>query len=228
LYRTNRQAEALVEAFKKSSIPFHVVGPLGPGLQKFLEHLRTCVPVGAPPEPGATLTGLIKKEARAQGLEEGLLEFLLLRAGGHSVPGGPSRPGGRETLDAFIDEMVLSAPSDNYDIKADKVNLMTLHMSKGLEFEVVFITGAEDGLVPLRLKGRDTDTEEERRLFYVGITRARKTLYLLHAAKRRTFGEPIEAGRSPFLAEIPADLMDVQSVKKRKKTRRPVQEGLFE
>jgi DNA helicase-2/ATP-dependent DNA helicase PcrA len=96
----------------------------------------------------------------------------------------------------------------------------------GLEFEVVFITGVEDGLVPLGLK--DTDTEEERRLFYVGITRARKTLYLIHAAKRRAFGKPTEAGRSPFLDEIPADLVDVQEIKKRKKTRRPVQEGLFE
>jgi superfamily I DNA/RNA helicase len=92
----------------------------------------------------------------------------------------------------------------------------------------------EDGLPALFVHGPHGKHQvepagpEERRLFYVGITRARKTLYLIHAAWRRVFGKPVEAKRSPFLAEIPADLVDVQEIKKRKKTRRPVQEGLFE
>jgi hypothetical protein len=83
------------------------------------------------------------------------------------------------------------------------VSLLTLHAAKGLEFAVVFLVGCEDGLLPLRLPGgapADEDVAEERRLFFVGLTRAQDRLYLSHAARRYRYGSERETSPSPFLA----------------------------
>ena len=82
---------------------------------------------------------------------------------------------------------------------------MTLHAAKGLEFPVVFICGVEDGLVPFR--ERDADLAEERRLFYVGMTRAEEELVLLRARSRQRYGERVQGALSPFVEEIPAQLL---------------------
>jgi len=91
---------------------------------------------------------------------------------------------------------------------ADSVSMMTLHNAKGLEFPAVFITGLEDGLFPLRRAQDEPEMmEEERRLFYVGITRAMRTLYLSHARSRRRNGETLQSIPSSFLKPIPAEMV---------------------
>lgn len=93
-----------------------------------------------------------------------------------------------------------------------KVNLMTIHAAKGLEFDTVFVAGLEEGLVPhaRALEEGESNLEEERRLFYVAITRAKRRLHLSACRTRRRRGQPVEALPSPFLQELPADLLEVQ------------------
>jgi DNA helicase-2/ATP-dependent DNA helicase PcrA len=90
-----------------------------------------------------------------------------------------------------------------HDPRAQKVAVMTMHASKGREFEVVFITGVEPGVVPLDVEGFSTDPEEERRLLYVAVTRAKKLVVLSHAARRSLFGKQLPGGPSPFLSVLP-------------------------
>ena len=106
----------------------------------------------------------------------------------------------------LLDKMLLSQDYDPYAQAAEHVHLMTLHASKGLEFPVVFVVGCEDGLVPLRHGGVASDVEEERRLFYVAMTRARERLYLVRSSKRMLFGETRPTRPSPFLTDIEEQL----------------------
>jgi ATP-dependent DNA helicase Rep len=92
----------------------------------------------------------------------------------------------------------------------DSVQLMTLHAAKGLEFPHVYIIGVEENILPHRNSIDDGNIEEERRLAYVGITRARQTLTLSHASKRRQFGESVDCAPSRFIEELPADLLTFQ------------------
>jgi DNA helicase-2/ATP-dependent DNA helicase PcrA len=122
------------------------------------------------------------------------------------------RPGeGHEVvgLDGFLEEVALVTDVDRWDESADRVTLMTLHNAKGLEFPIVFITGMEDGLFPIsRAMESPTDLEEERRLCYVGITRARERLFLSHANLRRRYGGTTASLRSRFIDEIPDELIN--------------------
>ncbi|MDE3216177.1 MAG: UvrD-helicase domain-containing protein [Gemmatimonadota bacterium] len=116
---------------------------------------------------------------------------------------------GLTPLDLFLQRATLVADVDKLAADADAITLMTLHNAKGLEFPVVFITGLEDGLFPLARAYDDPPMlEEERRLFYVGITRAERRLYLLHAESRRRNGEFLPSRPSSFLAAIPDGLLD--------------------
>src|SRR5690606_30832681 len=91
------------------------------------------------------------------------------------------------------------------------VTLMTLHAAKGLEFPIVFLPGLEDGLLPhFNTQGRPEDVEEERRLFYVGMTRARERLLLATCRRRRIAGRYQDQMASPFLAEVPERLLEVE------------------
>ena len=109
----------------------------------------------------------------------------------------------------FLEEISLQTDTDGYDTDADKVALMTVHAAKGLEFPHVFIVGMDQDLFPHRGMGRAADEEEERRLFYVGITRAMTTLTLLTAQARLRFGRTTFAMHSLFLTEIPEELTEV-------------------
>ena len=112
-------------------------------------------------------------------------------------------------LDLFLQQVALVADVDRHDPDADAVTLMTLHNAKGLEFPVVFISGLEDGLFPLaRAYDDPSKLEEERRLFYVGITRAKDKLYLSHARHRRRAGEVMYGRLSPFVDAIPLGLIE--------------------
>ena len=116
-------------------------------------------------------------------------------------------------LDGFLENVALVTDIDSWDDRANAVTLMTLHAAKGLEFPVIFIAGCEDGLLPL-IRETDAnpeveDIEEERRLFYVGMTRAKEKLYLSCAAVRRTYGNFTWTRQSPFLSEINEEHLDV-------------------
>ncbi len=113
------------------------------------------------------------------------------------------------SLEAFLEEVSLITDIDRWDDQKDAVTMMTLHSAKGLEFPVVFITGLEDGLFPLsRNIEQGNDLEEERRLFYVGITRAKERLLLSAASRRSRFGNTLWSEPSRFLGEIPPDLIE--------------------
>ena len=113
-----------------------------------------------------------------------------------------------DALDRLLEETALVADQDSYEGDADAVTLITLHAAKGLEFPVVFIAGLEEGLFPhSRALDDERQLEEERRLAYVGITRAKRRLYLSHAWRRATWGMGQASVPSRFLLEIPAELM---------------------
>jgi len=105
-------------------------------------------------------------------------------------------------LRAFLESTALQQEADAYDPRADRVTLMTLHAAKGLEFPVVFMVGCEEGLLPYQRSGEETDVNEERRLFYVGMTRAQHKLVLLHARSRVLFGQRLEQPASRFVNDI--------------------------
>jgi len=120
----------------------------------------------------------------------------------------PASPGVPE----FLERVSLVADSDQIPDQTEDtgvVTLMTLHTAKGLEFPVVFLTGLEDGVFPhMRSLGDATELEEERRLAYVGVTRARERLYLSRAVVRSAWGAPSHNPASRFLDEVPVDLVD--------------------
>lgn len=129
----------------------------------------------------------------------------------------------------YINELSLITPADAYDPRADAVTLMTMHMAKGLEFRVVFITGVEDGLIPYTLRKDNSDIEEERRLFYVGMTRAKDDLYLIHSRNRFIYGQRLTPAPSPFLADIPDKFIQSNIIADRAKRKKEEdrQMGLF-
>ncbi|MGH2427509.1 MAG: ATP-dependent helicase, partial [Candidatus Limnocylindria bacterium] len=113
-----------------------------------------------------------------------------------------------EGLARFLEEVALVSDQDELEDVPDRVTLITLHAAKGLEFPVVFIVGLEEGLLPHRRALEDErELEEERRLAYVGMTRAKDRLYLVHAHHRSTYGVGAQAEASRFLAELPEELL---------------------
>ncbi len=113
------------------------------------------------------------------------------------------------TLGAFLEEISLMTDIDNYDAETDSVVMMTLHSAKGLEFPVVFIPGMEDGVFPSMATIMESgELNEERRLAYVGITRAKEKLYLIKTRERMLFGSTTHNRESRFVTEIPSSLID--------------------
>jgi DNA helicase-2/ATP-dependent DNA helicase PcrA len=114
-----------------------------------------------------------------------------------------------EGIDAFLENIALVSDQDTLDVSTNVPTLMTLHAAKGLEFPVVFIVGLNDGTLPhIRSFDDPEEMQEERRLFYVGITRAENQLFLLHSLNRYTYGYAEAADPSRFLADIPYDFLD--------------------
>ncbi|MCP3766566.1 MULTISPECIES: DNA helicase PcrA [Streptomyces] len=187
-----------------------------------MEDLRTIVESGAGPatvlEAVLERTGYLAElqastdpqdETRIENLQElaaVALEFEQERGEGAAAPGAAA-PGG--TLADFLEQVALVADSDQIPDEDEDgsgvITLMTLHTAKGLEFPVVFLTGMEDGVFPhMRALGETKELEEERRLAYVGITRARERLYLTRSTLRSAWGQPSYNPPSRFLEEIPA------------------------
>lgn len=126
-----------------------------------------------------------------------------------SVKTYADQKGPEASLSGFLEEAALISDLDSYDQETDVVVLMTMHSAKGLEFDYVFIVGMEEGVFPSELsRFSEEDMEEERRLCYVGITRARKELYLSCSQSRMIFGQTRRNRPSRFLEEIDATLLD--------------------
>jgi DNA helicase-2/ATP-dependent DNA helicase PcrA len=215
LYRTSSQADTLSEAFARSGIPFqqrsHERLADVPSVQELIGEVRgillerISVPRGDA-SSARRLSGLSGSEAlevaasRVRERTTDIDRFLpVLRALAESA----------RDAEELVDMLLVGVDADLWDARAEAVSLLTLHAAKGLEFSVVFIVGCEDGLLPLRFgPNADVDSAEERRLFFVGMTRARRRLILLHAARRATRGEVRDSQRSPFLDSIRMDLLE--------------------
>lgn len=115
------------------------------------------------------------------------------------------------TLNDFLDSVSLASDLDNYSETSDQVTLMTLHSAKGLEFPIVFIVGMEENLLPHYNSTINGQVEEERRLFYVGITRAKEKVYLAGASRRMVFGKIQGSIPSRFISELPEDLIKLEA-----------------
>jgi len=152
-----------------------------------------------------------KEDSEAQSRLENIQEFLSAAQEFTEERGaGAAAPEEVDDLTAFLDHVSLVADIDTWN--ADRgVSVMTLHSAKGLEFKVVFIGGLEDGLLPhFNAQGGREDIEEERRLLYVGMTRAEERLFLSSCRRRRIAGRYQDQMESPFVAEIPPDLVRIQ------------------
>jgi superfamily I DNA/RNA helicase len=254
LYRTNAQAEAMEDAFRASGIPHQVLGgkyqSQRKGVTSSLSFLRALVnPAGD--SYARKFSGRLPEGIDAAWVErfhglQGMLpvdEFLksiredpIIRehCDGELFPlledlADQYRDMATgEALRRVFDELVLLTPADDFRQGAEAVTLMTMHMAKGLEFRVVFIAGVEDGLIPYTMKREDPNVEEERRLFYVGMTRAMDELVLICARNRFLYGGRLERVPSPFLKEIPVEFTDQKHIPERiRKLKRDDQMGLF-
>jgi DNA helicase-2/ATP-dependent DNA helicase PcrA len=143
--------------------------------------------------------GTIEAQGRAENLEQ-------LVGVGHEFDA--AAPPGEGTLGNFLQEIALLADADSRSDEEGLVTLMTVHNAKGLEYPIVFIAGCEDGVFPHSRALDEGGLEEERRLFYVGVTRAMRELYLTYALRRAVFGADRSGLRSRFLDELPAELLD--------------------
>jgi DNA helicase II / ATP-dependent DNA helicase PcrA len=213
LYRTEAQAASLSEALARSGIPFrkhsHVALVHEPGVQALLDALGSCAAENDLVARLRQAADHISAENGDKAASELALQRLLPLA--ESCGGDEAR---------FRDALALARDSDFWDARAEGVALLTLHAAKGLEFACVFIVGLEDGVLPLHWgKQEDIAPEglaEERRLFYVGMTRARDRLVLCRALKRLWRGRVRAQAPSLFLADIESELLKQQQAEPRR------------
>jgi DNA helicase-2/ATP-dependent DNA helicase PcrA len=212
LYRTDAQAEPLGQALTRAGLPFqkgsHDLLERRTGVPEMVREMRLASPGGA---GDAAVADRLRRAVRtlAARAADPAAE-VDVRAAGEVLAPLARRCG--SDLERFLTEISLGAETDALDPRADAVTLLTLHAAKGLEFEVVFLAGCEKDLLPLWLPGQSAMTEaelaEERRLLFVGITRARARLYLTCASRRTRHGSTRETGPSPFVAAIDPTLLD--------------------
>ena len=204
LYRTEAQLAPIAEALDRSGMPFQrrshrrlldhpgvsaILDYLheNPGSRSLRDRIETAGPWG----------DLDAKEQREA------CELLIPVASAYG-----------EDLERFLFDLALGTEIDTWDPRADRISLLTLHAAKGLEFPVVFIVGCEKGLLPLTWgAGTPAELDEERRLFYVGVTRAKTRLYLTRARKRLWRGKVRELPPSPYLADIEERLLERHRVR---------------
>lgn len=153
--------------------------------------------------------GTLESQARIENIEE----FLSVTKNFDDSPENQTSEPGLEKLSRFLNDLALIADTDDGDKTNSEVTLMTLHAAKGLEFPVVFLIGMEENVFPLSRAAEDIDElEEERRLAYVGITRAEKILYLTNAYSRLLFGRTNYNRPTRFIQEISSDLLTYQGL----------------
>jgi DNA helicase-2/ATP-dependent DNA helicase PcrA len=208
LYRTSAQAAVLGEALARRGFPFqrrsHARLAEMAGVPEIVAAMRPAFP-GSDPLPIAE--GLAEAVRRALAACDDAEARVAIQFAADVL--GPLATRCGADLDRFLDEIAIGAEVDAWDPRADRITLLTLHAAKGLEFPVVFVAGCDDGLLPLRpWRGAEVDYAEERRLLFVGLTRATTRLEVLTAAKRTLRGEVTECSPSPFLSSIDPALLD--------------------
>ncbi|MFI5841098.1 UvrD-helicase domain-containing protein [Catenuloplanes sp. NPDC051500] len=215
LYRTDAQSGPILDALGRAGIPVqkrsHNRLRDRAGVSAIARELRHADGLGGSVAARVRLTGQVLAERFATPTLDAaatvepadiwsavdILKPLALRCG--------------DDLQLFLGEIALGAEVDTLDPRAEAVTLLTLHAAKGLEFPVVFLVGCEDGLLPMRFPGEkpsSDDVDEERRLFFVGLTRAQDRLYVSHAARRYRYGAERESVPTPFLNDIDTGLFE--------------------
>ena len=226
LYRTEAQAAVLAEALQRSGLPFqqrsHRRLLEHPGVTAIMDALReapgagpiraridvACSAVERPSgeRPETPRPGERRKRRDARPAAEAPEASVLLEARELLRPLAGACG---DDLERFLSALSLDTEIDTWDPRADRISLLTLHAAKGLEFPVVFIAGCENGLLPLTWgKAEPAALDEERRLFYVGVTRAKTKLYLCRAKKRLWRGKVRELPPSPYLADVEERLLE--------------------
>ncbi|AGL21666.1 UvrD-helicase domain-containing protein [Actinoplanes sp. N902-109] len=213
LYRTDSQSQAVVDALSRAGVPVqkrsHNRLRDRPGVQVLARELRHAGGSGALPARVKQAAQVLAQRYATPTLDAEQLAPEDVWAAAELLMPLAHRIGDDPTV--FLEEIATGAEVDALDPRAEAVNLLTLHAAKGLEFPVVFLVGCEDGLLPLRWpRGTPSDDEvaEERRLFFVGLTRAQDRLYVTHAARRFRHGSEREQTPSPFLDAIDAGLFE--------------------
>ena len=198
LYRTSSQLKPLIEALERSGMPYvKLSDDLLCDRKPVINLLKKLNDTGSLVSQIETLENEFKCE-----IEDYILKYLKDVAGGC------------ENKKDFIHQISLVKESDTLDLRADRISLMTLHASKGLEFNCVFVAGLENGIIPLYRAETPEEIEEERRLLYVGMTRAKERLFLSRAVKRNVFGMTKCLEVSPFLTKIEQDLINFSKYEK--------------
>jgi len=204
LYRTEAQSEAVAAALSRCGLPFELRShkPLldRPTARQLASMLETSVDQRPLRERAFTIVQTLISEGQVDSDEA----WALLRL----IEPMLSSVADVQTL---IESLSVGIETDSWDPRAERISLMTLHASKGLEFKVVFIIACELGLLPLTFDGAlaARDVEEERRLLYVGMTRAKTRLFLTHAKQRKLRGRKRKMAPSPFIGEIERTLVEL-------------------
>jgi uncharacterized protein (TIGR00375 family) len=207
LYRTDAQSAALREAFDRAGIPFKKSSPAPIAGKAAVRAALAALKREEASSGSADLTARIawaieRVRQESDAADEAALAEARHWLGALAVSGEVA---GSETL--FREQAAICTEADFWDPRADRVSLLTMHAAKGLEFPVVFIVGLENGLLPFSWDGNEEqNSAEERRLFYVAMTRAKDRLYLVNAAQRFWRGKQRGLPPSPFLNDIPAEL----------------------
>ena len=251
LYRFGALSHPLIEAFKRSGIPYQTAGDtsfyeskeikemlsylwfifnpesnlyrekINSRILPLLEELRWSFETKQVAELIAGIQKFLTANSLINEKQNELIHKLTLKA----------KPFEKRLKD-FLETTTLQKETDEYNHRADRVTLMTLHASKGLEFPVVFIIGCEENLIPYKRENKPFDLEEERRLFYVGMTRAQEKLVLTHTKWRLLFGETQNNSPSSFLNDIETAIKELKKADLKKKRKRKKEEdtgqlGLF-
>ncbi len=235
LYRTDAQSSAVIEALERSGIPYQKRSHNRLTKRPEVRVLLSALGHGAL-EKKTTKTRRRQKTVLDRLNAEAVRLATLTEASGDKTSGALGPAAFRQAvelvaplakrhgndLQGFLAEVALGAEMDTWDPRAERVSLLTLHAAKGLEFPIVFIIGCEDGLLPLRFSTddlEDDELDEERRLFFVGITRARTRLYLSYTRRRSWRGELRDRKPSPFLSDINGSLVEMRQSDERVKKR---------
>jgi superfamily I DNA/RNA helicase len=251
LCRTNAQTDLIRAALIRSGMPFwkcaHTCLADSPLVLKIVDlmkkhtksakivpstsgsHFGKCDP--APNQPGKQFRPWQTDSSLLQCFDKALLELDEAERQEALILARLLRPLAERSADieSFLSELALGVEVDLWDPRADSISLLTMHAAKGLEFPVVFITGCEDGIIPLHWGDfNDCDINEEKRLFFVGMTRAKDRLFLCHAKRRRWMGMVREMTPSPFLRDIEEQLLErSKTLFQKKKPSGPDQLALF-